>query len=333
MSQPPPHREKDAAMSSAIARQLQTSLSTTSTPLPSLAWLHSLLSTRSQPLPPLASLLATVRARLLAADLTSKNLLDDGYAQSHSFPPQLAQTQATAPAGAAGAAGSGRGRGGGGGAGTGGASRETRLSHDVIVQVLDIQDISRPRWEQVEQLEALARGEGTRGREVIRLPVGGGGEEDGEEEDGGGAVVVQDQGGRGGRGGGGGGGGQGANDGPPTSNAPAAPRQPGPRGATHSLLLQDPQGQTLRALELKPVPRLGLGSTHIGEKMLLKAGTPVARGVVLLDPASCVVLGGKVEAWHRAWAEGRLERLRRDAGAPPSSSGGGGMMTPAATGG
>ncbi|KAL1838522.1 hypothetical protein VTJ49DRAFT_2596 [Mycothermus thermophilus] len=308
MNKPPTHRAKDAAMSSTIAQQLQASLSTTSTPLPSLAWLQSLLSTRPQPLPPLASLLATVRARLLAADLTSKNLLDDTYAKSHAFPPRLAQTQAMAPSGVAGAgAASGRG----GGRGGGGGAREIRLSHDVVVQVLDIQDISRPKWEQVEQLEALARGEGTRGREVIRLPVNGG--EDGEElDDDDDEGTIQ----------------EGNNPNTAAANNPSAPRQSKP--STHSLLLQDPLGQTLGAVELNPVPRLGLGSTHIGEKLLLKAGTPVARGVVLLDPAHCVVLGGKVEAWHRSWVDGRLERLRSAVGAPPA--GGGGMGTPAATG-
>ena len=37
------------------------------------------------------------------------------------------------------------------------------------MQVLDIEDMSRSRWEQIEAIEALERGEGTKGREIIRV--------------------------------------------------------------------------------------------------------------------------------------------------------------------
>jgi RecQ-mediated genome instability protein 1 len=39
----------------------------------------------------------------------------------------------------------------------------------IVVQVLDIEDLSKSRWEQIEAIEALERGEGTKGREIIRV--------------------------------------------------------------------------------------------------------------------------------------------------------------------
>ncbi|KAK4032907.1 hypothetical protein C8A01DRAFT_20083 [Parachaetomium inaequale] len=252
-----------------IPHQLHTSLSTTTTPLPSLPWLTSLTTSRHPP-PPLASLLATARTRLLCSDLTTPNLLDPQYAATHTLPPHLQQTHA--------------------------ATRETKLAQDVVVQVLDIEDISRSTWEQVEELEAVARGEGTRGREVVRLPTstnnGNGAGEDGE-----------------------GGVGEGTQD---PGQGQAQQQQSGggsSKNSTHKLVVQDCKGQKVHAIELKRVERLAVGKTFIGEKILLRAGTVVARGAVLLDPALCVVLGGKVEAWHRAWVDGRLARLREAAGA------------------
>jgi RecQ-mediated genome instability protein 1 len=192
-------------------------------------------------------------------------------------------------------------------------SRETRLGREVVVQVLDIEDVSRSRWEEVERLEAVARGEGTRGREVIRVNSSaasgdGTGNGNGEDEmmmmgqgDGGGQQQQQQQQQREAAGGGGGGG-QGSGAG-------------GPRNATHKLVVQDCKGQKMHAIELKRVDQLGVGTTLIGEKILLRAGTIVARGVVLLDPAQCVLWGGKVEAWHRAWVDGRMARLREAVGA------------------
>lgn len=243
-----------------IPTQLLTSLSSTTYPRPSLPWLRALCSARTPP-PPLASLLATARARLLAADLTAPGLLDAEYVAAHSLPPDLAASAET--------------------------TREARLGRQVVVQVLDIEDISRSRWEAVEEMEALARGEGTRGREVVRLPTAAAG---GDEDDG-----VGDAEGEGTQGQGQGqqqqGGGSGKN-------------------STHKLVVQDCKGQKVHAIELKRVERLAVGKTLIGEKILLRAGTVVARGVVLLDPAQCVVLGGKVDAWHRAWVEGRLARLK-----------------------
>lgn len=91
------------------------------------------------------------------------------------------------------------------------------------------------------------------------------------------------------------------------------------RNATHKLTLQDPSGQRLYALELKRIEEIAVpqfvsgkmvGGTPIGCKLLLKKGTKVARGVVLLEPGMVRVLGGRVEGWGRVWEQGRLERMR-----------------------
>ncbi|KAK3384970.1 hypothetical protein B0H63DRAFT_175516 [Podospora didyma] len=257
-----------------LATQLQTALRTQSIPVPSLTWLTTLATARTPP-PPLASLIATARARLLASDLTSLGLLDEGYRASHSLPPITSATSIQTP-------------------------KETRLPVDVVVQIVDLENITRSRWEQVEELEAIERGEQTRGREVIRLPL-----TLSDEEDGGGGC------------GGGCGGGLGddaATQRLPGSTAAATATAAQPKNATHKLVLQDSRGQRVYALELKRVERIAVGKTNIGEKILLKSGTKVARGVVMLEPSQCVVLGGKVEAWHKAWVEGRLERLREAVG-------------------
>lgn len=203
----------------------------------------------------------TAKTRLLASDLTTPGLLDPAAAASAlCLPDATANPQA----------------------------REARLPRDAYVQVVDIEDLSRSRWDQAEELESVERGERTRGREVIRLlPVGGAGAEGGEEE-----VVATPAARQGGDAGGG-----------PSRNA------------THRLVLQDCKGQKVFALELTRVPRIGVGSLHIGEKILLRKGTVVARGTIMLEPSTCQILGGKVEAWQKAWVEGRLARLKEAVGA------------------
>lgn len=143
------------------------------------------------------------------------------------------------------------------------------------MQVLDIENLSLSVWEQVEELEAIERGERTRGREVIRVEA----DDDGQQESGRAGEV----------------------------------RAAG-RNATHRLVVQDCKGTKVFALELKRIEGVGVGKTNIGEKMLLKAGTVVARGTILLEPKQCVLLGGKVEAWQKTWVEGRLARLKESVG-------------------
>jgi RecQ-mediated genome instability protein 1 len=53
-----------------------------------------------------------------------------------------------------------------------GQIRETRITGPIPVQILDIQDIGRSSWSQLESLEAEERGETTKGREIIRVLPG-----------------------------------------------------------------------------------------------------------------------------------------------------------------
>ncbi|TKA69539.1 hypothetical protein B0A55_06556 [Friedmanniomyces simplex] len=48
-------------------------------------------------------------------------------------------------------------------------AKEKHIRGPITVQVLDVEDIGRSRWSQVEAIEAQERGETTKGREVIRV--------------------------------------------------------------------------------------------------------------------------------------------------------------------
>ncbi|MCJ1307872.1 hypothetical protein MMC25_001520 [Agyrium rufum] len=52
---------------------------------------------------------------------------------------------------------------------TNGQIKERRLEGSIIFQILNIEDISKSRWQQIKAIEALERGEGTKGREIIRV--------------------------------------------------------------------------------------------------------------------------------------------------------------------
>jgi RecQ-mediated genome instability protein 1 len=54
--------------------------------------------------------------------------------------------------------------------------KERKLTGPITVQVLEIEDIGRSRWSQVEALEAHERGETTKGKEIIRIVL----DEDGQ---------------------------------------------------------------------------------------------------------------------------------------------------------
>lgn len=165
--------------------------------------------------------------------------------------------------------------------------QESTIPQNTHVQVLDIENLSLSRWEQVEELEAIERGERTRGRQVIRVN-----DEENGEADVSSSSAGQTQ----------------------ASRAGGAAASGG-ANAVHRLVLQDGRGKKVFAVELKRISGVGIGKTHIGEKILLRAGAVVARGTVLLTPENCTLLGGKIEAWHEAWMEGRLARLRESVGA------------------
>ncbi|KAF3763769.1 hypothetical protein M406DRAFT_323304 [Cryphonectria parasitica EP155] len=236
-----------------LASQILTQLQPHHIPPPSQEWLQTLVSSRNPP-PPLNSLVMTAKTRLLASDLTTPGLLDAAKIPTICLPEGVA-----AP-----------------------TVKETRLGTDVYVQVVDIENLSKSRWDQVEALEAIERGEQTRGREVIRLPVGG---SEGDE------LAARREGGT-------------------TTQADNAGAS---RNVTHRLLLQDCRRQQVYGLELVRLPEITIGSLNIGSKILLKKGTIVSRGVIMLEPSSCQFLGGKVDAWHKAWTSGLLARLREAA--------------------
>lgn len=143
------------------------------------------------------------------------------------------------------------------------------------MQVLGVEDMGRSRWEQVEAIEALERGEGTKGREIIRVVAGEDGTESGVGGGGGGSV--------------------------------------GSGGGPHKLLVQDAKGTRAYAIELERMQGVGLGMS-IGCKITLRE-VVVARGVVLLEPATATCLGGKIEALHKAWRENRKSELKAAVGA------------------
>lgn len=76
----------------------------------------------------------------------------------------------------------------------------------------------------------------------------------------------------------------------------------------HKLVLQDRKGQTVFAMELKKVLQIDV-KMNIGTKLMLKNAV-VARGMVLLEPGTVTVLGGKVEALHIAWVRDRKKQLQ-----------------------
>ncbi|KAI9902052.1 hypothetical protein N3K66_003869 [Trichothecium roseum] len=271
-----------------LVSQLRAELLTQGLPPPSLALLTQLTTARTPP-PPLPSLLATARARILACDLSSASTSTTSSSLRQQPHPVLDTSALPTLPPAAGDA----------------ASRESRLPADVFVQVLDVENLSASRWEQVEELEAVERGERTRGREVIRVSA-----EDDDEANQPHTQTQQTRAPAAGAGGTGGGAGAG-------------------KTATHRVTLQDHAGKQVYGLELSRLERLGVGTTLVGEKWLLRRGAAVSRGVVMLTPETCVVLGGKVDAWHRAWVEGRLARLKEAVGGAASGGGGGDRPRPA----
>ncbi|TVY24837.1 hypothetical protein LHYA1_G004994 [Lachnellula hyalina] len=143
-------------------------------------------------------------------------------------------------------------------------------------------NIGRSKWDQILDLEAERKGERVKGREVIRvLPT--------QENELGSTASTQ------------------AIANPTAANAAVSNKGP------FKVLLQDMKGQQVYGFEVKGVDKLGYPpGMNIGCKVMLKKGCKVARGMVLLEPACVVVLGGKIEALDKGWREGREERLRMD---------------------
>ncbi|KKA28876.1 hypothetical protein TD95_000271 [Thielaviopsis punctulata] len=237
----------------AVVQQLCSGLRAARLPIPCTAWARSFLSAQKITSPPpkskLPPLIESARTAILAADLTAPNFLDASLVSG--FPPP-----ATFAADV----------------------QEASLPADVIVQVLDIEDLTRSRWDQVQELEAVERGEMRKGREIIRAPV--------DDDEAGGAS--------GGR----------------KKTHASTEGATGRDTATHRLVLQDHTGFQAFALEFSRIRALGVGTTTIGAKLLISAGARVARGMILLEPANCAVLGGGVASWHAKWVEEKKKRLK-----------------------
>ncbi|OCL11627.1 DUF1767-domain-containing protein [Glonium stellatum] len=219
--------------SAALVRELTAYLTLKNLP-PSSIWLQSFLPTVRASIP-LPALQKTALFRLLASDITQS--LE--RTRSLLFPADIHDAHI----------------------------KERKLVGPIVCQVLDVEDIGRSRWSQVEALEAAERGEGTKGREVIRVIP--------SDEQGAGCDV----------------------------EASAGP---------HKLLLQDAQGTRVYGMELQTIEGINVGMS-IGTKLILK-GVTVARGMVLLEPQSVNVLGGRIEQLHKEWKDTRKERLKVAAG-------------------
>lgn len=220
-----------ASSQTGIATQIATQLKTSKSLNPNTAWLTAFLTTQKSTTP-LPALTSTALFRLLASDITQT--LE--RTAKCCLPSDIKNIDI----------------------------KERRLSGPIVVQVLGVDDMSKSRWEQIEAIEALERGEGTKGREIIRLPLA-------EEEDNAGTSVQKG-------------------------------------GGPHKLLLQDAQGSRVYGIEFKDVEGVGLGM-NIGCKLVLK-GSLIARGILLLEPGTTSLLGGKIEVLHKAWKDNRKRDLK-----------------------
>lgn len=220
------------SQSSTLAAQISAQL-TSKGLVPTQIWLSAFLLTQ-RPTTPLPVLTQTASFRLLASDITTSL----NTSSTAGFPADVHDASV----------------------------KDRRLNQgSIVAQVLAVEDMSKSRWEQIEAIEALERGEGTRGREIVRVMAAE------ENED---------------------------------SQARAGNRGGGP----HKLLLQDVHGVRVYGIELKAVEGVDVGMS-IGSKMMLKNVT-IARGVILLEPGTTTMLGGKIEVLHKAWRENRKAALK-----------------------
>ncbi|KAL8944793.1 MAG: hypothetical protein Q9216_000215 [Gyalolechia sp. 2 TL-2023] len=214
-----------------LGAEVAAQLASTKSLHPTQQWLTAFMSTQKSTTP-LPALIQTASFRLLCSDITTSLSSDLSYC----LPPDVSDVNI----------------------------KERRLQSSVVLQLLGIEDMSKSRWEQIEAIEALERGEGTKGREIIRVA-------NAEEEDDSGTNISKG-------------------------------------GGPHKLSLQDARGTRVFGIEVKEIRGLGLGMS-IGGKLVLKNAL-VARGVILMEPASTMILGGKIDAWHKSWKENRKTELK-----------------------
>ncbi|KAL1895812.1 hypothetical protein Cpir12675_003034 [Ceratocystis pirilliformis] len=245
----------------AIATQLINALKTSRFPVPTVSWVRSFLSSQQLPatsMTPtqLKPLIEATRTRILASDISAAGFLDPAFCNLFplhtSFSPEVA---------------------------------DAKIPKEVFVQLMDIEDLTRSRWDQVEELEAIERGESKKGREIVRISTEGG------------ETTSDDSGNR---------------DGAPSlgGSAAAAAAMKSKGNATHRVVLQDMKGFRVFAVELSRIEALGVGITTIGAKLLISAGASISRGMILLEPSNCAVLGGGIASWQKKWLNEKKTRLK-----------------------
>ena len=250
--------------------------------IPTDSWLSDFVATARNPPAPLPSLASTAHFRLLSSDFT-KSLTARA---PHLFPSSISDVQI----------------------------KDLKLASDIPVQVLDIQDISTSKWSQIEAIERVERGEEIRGREVIRTIPGINDDDDNLNNEQAPANSTR-------------------SSGRSTGSSTLVATDSSRRGTTgpHKLLLQDAAGARAWAYELSRIDKVTIVNSNppvsgareagsqvqpegmqIGCKFLLKNGTCVRRGLIMLTPKDVVMMGGRVEAWDRKWRDGRKARLRQE---------------------
>ncbi|KAL8711084.1 MAG: hypothetical protein Q9220_004465 [cf. Caloplaca sp. 1 TL-2023] len=119
-----------------LASQVATQLASTKSLHATQQWLTAFMSTQKSTTP-LPALTQTALFRLLSSDITTSLTAD----APNCLPLDVHDVNI----------------------------KERHIQGSIVVQVLGIEDMSKSRWEQVEAIEALERGEGTKGREIIRV--------------------------------------------------------------------------------------------------------------------------------------------------------------------
>ncbi|KAL8677498.1 MAG: hypothetical protein Q9186_006072 [Xanthomendoza sp. 1 TL-2023] len=119
-----------------LTTHLLTQLSTTKNLHPTPQWLTAFMTTQ-KPTTPFPALTQTALFRLLSSDISTSLSTDPQTC----LPTDIHNVNV----------------------------KERRLPGPTVLQLLGIEDMSKSRWEQIEAIEALERGEGTKGREIIRV--------------------------------------------------------------------------------------------------------------------------------------------------------------------
>jgi RecQ-mediated genome instability protein 1 len=267
-----------------LQRQVKDALQTRHSMPVNDAWLNAFLTSRSANLPPVPVLVSSAHFRVLASDITTSI---SPTSPNDAFPAHVSNVNI----------------------------KQQTLQGSVVVQVLDVLDIGSSKWSQIEAIERVERGEEIRGREVIRT-IGEG------DQQAPGDLTAQPP--------------RPAPSGSTSAASMTASNNqkltPGP----HRLVVQDAKGTKTIAFELSQVPKLNISTSagavippvsrnqdlaqgisgpaddpgiSIGCKLLLKPGTVIRRGMVMLTANHCTVLGGKVENWDKKWREQRKQQL------------------------